>query len=543
MKQKLLYIVPHLSTGGMPQYVLKQIEEFKNKFEIILIEYSNISDIYTVQKDKIKNLVKFYSLGNNKEDILRLIEKINPNIIHFQELPESFIDFKILENIYSQDRNYFIIITTHSSLSNPNFIFYLPDKFILVNKWSKQKFEESEIIKKWNIQCDVWEYPIEEKSLYNLETLTPNKIDAKIKLDFDLDDDYFHILNVGLFTPGKNQKEIFEIAERFKNKKVKFHFVGNQAGNFEEYWKPLMENKPDNCIVWGERNDVELFYQACDLFYFSSNFELNPLVIKEALSYKLPCLIKKLPTYLNDYDNNSLINYIDNNLDKTYNIIKKFIKNDKKIQLIHLRTNIKDEREIISKTNLSFLKNYNIDYKEMINPIYDGPISKMFCRRPEEIGKSINKRHYGCYLAHTEALEEINENYDYTIICECDAFINIKYEEFINILNKAIDKCEKENVYFVSFANNKSARPIEKIDKNFSEVWHQDLAHCYLIPNKLKNWYLDRIKDSEWDVADLWYNHIFCHHREKRYLTNKNYVIQYDGYSLLDNEFKKWSER
>jgi hypothetical protein len=30
-----------------------------------------------------------------------------------------------------------------------------------------------------------------------------------------------------------------------------FHFVGNQAGNFESYWKPLMETLP-NVTVWEE---------------------------------------------------------------------------------------------------------------------------------------------------------------------------------------------------------------------------------------------------------------------------------------------------
>mgnify|MGYP003650298159 CR=1 FL=1 len=48
--------------------------------------------------------------------------------------------------------------------------------------------------------------------------------------------------------------------------------------NFKDYWGPLVETKPENCIVWGERNDVNKFLQASDLFYFSSILELNPLV-------------------------------------------------------------------------------------------------------------------------------------------------------------------------------------------------------------------------------------------------------------------------
>ena len=38
MKIKLMYVVPHLSTGGMPQFVLKRIEylkKFNDKIETI----------------------------------------------------------------------------------------------------------------------------------------------------------------------------------------------------------------------------------------------------------------------------------------------------------------------------------------------------------------------------------------------------------------------------------------------------------------------------------------------------------------------------
>jgi len=82
-----------------------------------------------------------------------------------------------------------------------------------------------------------------------------------------------------------------------------------------------MKNKPKNCKVWGERNDVEKFLQAADLFYFSSILELNPLVVKESLSYKLPILMRKLPTYLNQYDNNNLVSYTNGDVNQTKNLI------------------------------------------------------------------------------------------------------------------------------------------------------------------------------------------------------------------------------
>ena len=91
--------------------------------------------------------------------------------------------------------------------------------------------------------------------------------------------------------------------------------------NFESYWGPIMKHKPDNCIIWGERNDVDKFYKASDMFYFSSKLELNPLSIKEALGYGLPSIFRKLHTYLDSYDNNELVTYIDDNLNQTKRII------------------------------------------------------------------------------------------------------------------------------------------------------------------------------------------------------------------------------
>ncbi len=37
--KKLLYVAPHLSTGGLPQYLTKKIELLKDEFEIYLVEW------------------------------------------------------------------------------------------------------------------------------------------------------------------------------------------------------------------------------------------------------------------------------------------------------------------------------------------------------------------------------------------------------------------------------------------------------------------------------------------------------------------------
>ena len=55
---KLLVINPHLSTGGCPQYLYKfLIHNKQNYSQIKVVEFSNFSDEYVVQKNKIKNLI------------------------------------------------------------------------------------------------------------------------------------------------------------------------------------------------------------------------------------------------------------------------------------------------------------------------------------------------------------------------------------------------------------------------------------------------------------------------------------------------------
>ena len=42
MKEKLLFVTPHLSTGGLPQYLLCQIEYFLEKYNITVFDLPSI---------------------------------------------------------------------------------------------------------------------------------------------------------------------------------------------------------------------------------------------------------------------------------------------------------------------------------------------------------------------------------------------------------------------------------------------------------------------------------------------------------------------
>lgn len=292
--KKLLYVAPHLSTGGLPQYLTKKIELLRDEFEIHLVEWVDCTGgVLVVTRNKIKALVpdeRFYTLQENKMELIDIINRVQPDIVHLEEIPEFFMDSDVANAIYKTDRNYAIVETSHDSSYEVSQKRYFPDKFMFVSDWQIQQYRDL------NIPKVLVEYPIEYID-------RPDRTEALKRLG--LNPDKKHVLHIGLFTPRKNQAEFFEYARSLPE--VEFHSVGNQAQNFEWYWKPLMENKPANVTWWNERTDVDNFYQAMDLFLFTSrgsntDKETMPLVIREALSYQIPQLLYNLPVYLNYFD-------------------------------------------------------------------------------------------------------------------------------------------------------------------------------------------------------------------------------------------------
>ena len=312
MKKRLLIITPHLSTGGAPQVSVNKIALIKDDFEILVVEHAFLAWAFVVQRNRIIDLVgeqNFRSLGENKKDELeKIIREFEPDVISMEEFPEMFLDNESSKMIYfdlKEEKGYKIVETTHDSSFNPARKTFMPDKFVFVSPYNMLKYDHLDV------PSEIIEYPIDSKE--------QDKINARNKLG--LKHDYKHIVIIGLFTPRKNQKYAMEIAEKLSDKKIQFHFLGNQAGNFEFYWKPLMDwksssNKLDNCIIWGERADTEDFIKASDLFLFTSrgdrgNKELNPIVIKEAAEYRaLPKLIFNLDVYLNRWNGYSDFHYL-----------------------------------------------------------------------------------------------------------------------------------------------------------------------------------------------------------------------------------------
>jgi autotransporter strand-loop-strand O-heptosyltransferase len=326
-KLKVLYLAPHLSTGGMPGFLLKRIQtikEYHEDVELFVAEHGFYSDKFVVQRNKILDLIdkdKFWSLGKDKMKLIDIIKDNNIDIVHVDEMIEGFDTFNKVTNelmnaLYDNNRTWRMVETCHNVSFNPTQSKkFNPDAYAFCTPYHKEV-----TFKEMPSYGEVLEFPIDNNFRTEDEKL-------KFQNELNLDPSKIHILNVGLWTSGKNQGEGIEIAKHLKDSNVEFHFVGNQAPNFKEYWEPLMNNLPDNVRIWGERNDVEKFMKASDILMFNSTWECNPLVIREAASYGLKILARDLPQYLGMFD--GLITPLTNDIIENVETLKSLINSEK----------------------------------------------------------------------------------------------------------------------------------------------------------------------------------------------------------------------
>jgi hypothetical protein len=560
----LLIITPHMSTGGCPQVVAKKVEVLRIFYNIVVVEWECIAWLFVVQRNRVINMIgdKFISLSENKEyDLFNVISDYDPDYIMIEEFSETFIPNHILKRLYSKDRNYKIFETTHSSHTQPNWKRFLPDKFIFVSPHSLEVFKDM------GVPMDLIEYPIDGK--------TPNKEYYQNLLG--LDPEYKHVINVGLFTHGKNQGYVFEVARLLQDYKIKFHFLGNQAGNFIDYWKPIMETKPENCIVWGERNDIDSWIQSCDVHFFSSRLELNPLSIKESLEYGKPTMIFNLGTYKGKYDNVKNAHFLSGDLIKDSENLLKILDintmdrlssppNSPKIRVVHLLLDPNESEDLppekwksnIDRQNFSIecwsrMKDKFFDYIPRYTRVNRSELPSENCMDPEIINHSkdleikfpaLSYGHYGAYKAHTEGiLENFSDDIDALIIAEGDSYTDLAPEDFYNKILESYKLAQQIDARLVSYAGPVYMTGGEwwnmsKDHGDWIQVPHFLLGTTYMIMRSERSGMINNILSTKWHSPDLWI--AWNYHCKSTLLVSRNPLVkQKEGYSVLDYT-NKW---
>ena len=543
-----------MSTGGCPQVVAKKVELLKDVYNVVVVEYEMLAWSYVVQRNRVIDMIgdKFISLSENKEyDLFNVIEDFNPNYIMIEEFPETYMEDHIIKRLYSSNRTYKIFESTHSSYSRVDWKKYMPDKFIFVSPYSCETFKDL------GIPFDLIEYPIDKK--------VPNKFDSQKILG--LDPNYKHIINIGLFTRGKNQGYAFEIARLLQDYKIKFHFIGNQASNFTDYWEPIMDTKPDNCIVWGERNDTDTFLQASDIHLFTSNLELNPLAIKESLEYNLPTFIFDLHTYKGKYKNEDNIVFLTGDVKKDANQLLISLGFDAlkekplNIKVVHLLLDPNNPQDIsesnwistVEKQNQSIqcwegMKHKFTSYVQRYSVVNRTELPIDTCKDPSIINTSkdfkneppvLTYGHYGAYKAHTQGIyENFDDDVDLLIIAEGDSYTNLTPDDFYNKVIESHNLSKRINAKLISFAGPCYMTGGEwwnmtKDHGDWLEVPHFLMGTTYLIMKSEKENMLYNIKNTGWHSPDFWL--AWNYHMKSKILVSKEPIcFQKEGYSALD---------
>jgi len=127
----------HISTGGMPQFVLKRIQtllDYAESFEIFVVEYEDYGKLFPVQRDQIISLLanNFYILDNDKMRVMDIIKDNGIDIVHLDEMPESMDNDALFNELYCNDRTWRIVETCHNSNFRPlDSKRYHPDMYAL----------------------------------------------------------------------------------------------------------------------------------------------------------------------------------------------------------------------------------------------------------------------------------------------------------------------------------------------------------------------------------------------------------------------------
>tara|TARA_B110000285_G_scaffold157521_1_gene175743 strand:+ start:16955 stop:18028 length:1074 start_codon:yes stop_codon:yes gene_type:complete len=303
---KVLFIAPHLSTGGMPAFLLKRIQALKQytNIEIFVVEWKMYSPVFVVQRKQIQkllgdNFIPLHGKYGFQQNITKICYDKNIDIVHIEEVPEGFdsgnpFPLEIQRELYDIKHPWKTIETCHNIYFDP--------------KENKQVYP--------NGYACVTPHHINStfKDVPSAKSLISFPIDPSIQIKTSREDllikngwrttGEFHILNLGLWTSGKNQKYALEIAKHLYKKyglTYIFHFVGNQAPNFQQYWEPLMSDLPPNIIVHGEKSNTDEFFGYADLMLFTSTWECNPIVLKEAISNNTKIMAFNLDHYGDEY--------------------------------------------------------------------------------------------------------------------------------------------------------------------------------------------------------------------------------------------------
>lgn len=227
----------------------------------------------------------------------------------------------------------------------------------------------------------------------------------------------------------------------------------------------------------------------------------------------------------------------------------------KKVKLVHILTQPKEERERVSIEKVSQVNEYGIEYVQHVNEPYVGVPPRENCRRPDDISDEpgwykLSPGHYGCYSAFRRAIEEeFGDDLDALMVCEADCVPTVEAGEFVDNIYQAVELMSKHDIEYMSLGN--------RFNFDTNELQSQELESCgefgyitdkiiccqaILFSQRTRDYLLKCLKTKPWDVSDIYFNSIYQNTPHKMGISRNCWAVQHSGVSLIDKKYKQYPQ-
>ncbi|MDK0790937.1 glycosyltransferase [Clostridium perfringens] len=285
--------------GGVQEYLIniyRNIDNKKFKFDFIVCgkecdyeeEIKSLGgEVYYIEERKknvFKNILGYYKIINkNKYDIFYH----NLSVLYYN------VPF-VISIIKGIKHN---IVHAHNTKSDDmSLLYYLLHKLnrVLINKYSDKKLMCSKLAGDWIFGLnDNNEERIMIANAVDINKFKYNYEKSKIiKKSLGVNDELI-IGHVGRFSYQKNHEFLIDVFYNLKKKlkKTKLVLIGDGELKEKIKEKVIKMEIEDDIIFLGNRNDVNELLQGIDIFLMPSRFEGLSVVLIEAQTSGLPCLI------------------------------------------------------------------------------------------------------------------------------------------------------------------------------------------------------------------------------------------------------------
>ena len=167
-----------------------------------------------------------------------------------------------------------------------------------------------------------------------------------------------------------------------------------------------------------------------------------------------------------------------------------------------------------------------------------------------ERSTALTPAHYGCYEAFKNAILSEFNDCDYLIVCEGDCLIEGDVGNFIHKVEKCALMLEKNNIGFMSFGDKDTlefAWPqspvVREVDEDMYVTDHLIGLQCIMFPMYVSNFLKEKLRLSNWDAADMYFNQIFYSSSYDMGIVYNRLTTQADGYSLIDKQHKEFIKK